>query len=203
MRRRECLARLGWGLGFCLAAVPAPLWAHQAPAVPPSPWHLPDVKFVPTPLDVVAAMLRMATLHEGDVLYDLGSGDGRIPIMAARRYGIEAVGVDIDPRRIEEANAHAQTAGVSAHVEFVLGDLFTADIREATVVTLYLLDVLNERLRPTLLRDLLPGARVVSHAFRMGDWEPEQTVRVNGRMVYLWTIPEPGTSLPSPPVPAR
>jgi len=158
--------------------------------------HLPDVKFVPTPPAVVAAMLRMATLQEGDVLYDLGSGDGRIPIMAARMYGIHAVGIDIDMRRIAEAQAHAQTAGVSKQVEFLLGDLFAADIREATVVTLYLLDVLNERLRPTLLRDLLPGTRILSHAFRMGDWEPEQTARVDGRMLYGWTVPEPGASPP-------
>jgi len=158
--------------------------------------YLPDVKFVPTPPAVVAAMLRMATLQEGDVLYDLGSGDGRIPIMAARMYGIHAVGIDIDARRIEEANAHAQTAGVSKQVEFLLGDLFAADIREATVVTLYLLDVLNERLRPTLRRDLLPGTRILSHAFRMGDWEPEQTARVDGRMLYGWTVPEPGASPP-------
>jgi predicted RNA methylase len=138
----------------------------------------------------------MATLQEGDVLYDLGSGDGRIPIMAARAYGIDAVGIDIDVRRIEEANEYARTAGVTETVQFLLGDLCTADIREATVVTLYLLDVLNERLRPTLLRDLLPGTRIISHAFRMGDWEPEQTVRVDGRMIYLWTVPEPAASLP-------
>jgi SAM-dependent methyltransferase len=125
------------------------------------------------------------------VLYDLGSGDGRIPIMAARTYGIEAVGIDIDERRIAEANAQAWTAGVTEQVEFLLGDLFTADIREATVVTLYLLDVLNERLRPTLLRDLLPGTRIISHAFRMGDWEPEQTARIDGRMLYRWTVPAP------------
>jgi predicted RNA methylase len=134
------------------------------PAVPQNPLRLPDVKFESTPPTVVAAMLRMAHLQEGDVLYDLGSGDGRIPIMAARTYGIAAVGIDIDERRIAEANAQARTAGVTEQVEFLLGDLFTADIREATVVTLYLLDVLNERLRPTLLRDLLPGTRIISHA---------------------------------------
>jgi hypothetical protein len=166
-----------------------PLCAHQPLAAPQSPLHLPDVKFVPTPPDVVAAMLRMAHVQEGDVLYDLGSGDGRIPIMAARAYGIDAVGIDIDVRRIEEANEHARTAGVTEHVEFLLGDLFATDIHEATVVMLYLLDVLNERLRPTLLRDLLPGTRIVSHAFRMGEWEPEQTARVDGHMIYMWTVP--------------
>ena len=195
MLRRECLSWLGVSLGLSLIAdTPVPLWASPSSPTPQRPLHLPDVKFVPTPPAVVAAMLRMATLQEGDVLYDLGSGDGRIPIMAARVYGIHAVGIDIDARRIEEAQAHAQTAGVTSQVEFLLGDLFTADIREATVVTLYLLDVLNERLRPTLLRDLLPGTRILSHAFRMGDWEPEQTARVDGRMLYGWTVPEPGAS---------
>ena len=197
MLRRECLSWLG--VSLCLrvmADTPVPLWASQSPPAPQSPLHLPDVKFVPTPPAVVAAMLRMATLQEGDVLYDLGSGDARIPIMAARLYGIHAVGIDIDARRIEEAQAHAQTAGVTEQVEFLLGDLFTADIREATVVTLYLLDVLNERLRPTLLRDLLPGTRILSHAFRMGHWEPEQTARVDGRMLYGWTVPERGASSP-------
>ena len=189
MLRRECLALLGGCLSLHVAFMPAPLLAQQRPAVPHSPLPLPDVKFVPTPRAVVAAMLRIAHLQEGDVLYDLGSGDGRIPIMAARAYGIHAVGIDIDVRRIAEANAQARGAGVTAHVEFVLGDLFTADSREATVVTLYLLDVLNERLRPKLLRDLLPGTRIVSHAFRMGDWEPEQTVQVDGHMIYLWTVP--------------
>ena len=197
MLRRECLSWLGVSLGLSLIAdTPVPLWASPSSPTPQRPLHLPDVKFVPTPPAVVAAMLRMATLQEGDVLYDLGSGDGRIPIMAARVYGIHAVGIDIDVRRIEEAQAHAQTAGVSKQVEFLLGDLFTADFREATVVTLYLLDVLNERLRPTLLRDLLPGTRILSHAFRMGDWEPEQTARVDGRMLYGWTVPEPGASPP-------
>jgi SAM-dependent methyltransferase len=156
--------------------------------------RLPDVKFVPTPPAVVARMLRMAHVQEGDVLYDLGSGDGRIPIMAARAYGIYAVGIDIDERRIAEANERARLAGVTEHVEFLLGDLFAADIREATVVTLYLLDVLNERLRPTLLRELLPGTRIVSHAFRMGNWEPEQRAQVDGHMIYGWTVPETAAS---------
>jgi SAM-dependent methyltransferase len=194
MLRRECLSLLG--RCFCLreAFTPALLWAQQTPAAPQRSWRLPDVKFVPTPPEVVAAMLRMAHVQEGDVLYDLGSGDGRIPIMAAHAYGIHAVGIDIDARRIAEANEHAWTAGVTETVEFLLGDLFAADIREATVVTLYLLDVLNERLRPTLLRELLPGTRIVSHAFRMGDWEPEQTAQVDGHMIYLWTVPGPAAS---------
>jgi hypothetical protein len=194
MLRRECLSLLGGWLCLRVAFTPAPLGAQQPPALPQSPLHLPDVKFVPTPPAVVAAMLRMAHVQEGDVLYDLGSGDGRIPIRAAHVYGIHAVGIDIDTRRIAEANEQAWTAGVTENVEFLLGDLFAADIREATVVTLYLLDVLNERLRPTLLRDLLPGTRIISHAFRMGDWEPEQTAEVDGHRIYLWTVPGPSAS---------
>ena len=197
MLRRECLAWLGASLCLgIMADPPVSLGAQSMPALPQSPLRLPDVKFVSTPPTVVAAMLRMADLQVGDVLYDLGSGDGRIPIIAARTYGIAAVGIDIDERRIAEANAQAQTAGVTEQVEFLLGDLFTADIREATVVTLYLLDVLNERLRPILLRDLLPGTRIISHAFRMGDWEPEQTARIDGRMLYCWTVPTPAAREP-------
>jgi len=194
MLRRECLSLLGGCLCLRVACTPAPLWAQQTPAAPQSPLRLPDVKFVPTPPEVVAAMLQMVHVQEGDVLYDLGSGDGRIPIMAAHAYGIYAVGIDIDARRIAEAHEHARTAGVTENVEFLLGDLFAADIQEATVVTLYLLDVLNERLRPTLLRELLPGTRIVSHAFRMGNWEPEQTAQVDGHMIYLWTVPGPAVS---------
>ena len=194
MLRRECLSLLGGWLCLRVAFTPAPLGAQQPPAAPQSPLRLPDVKFVPTPPAVVAVMLRMAHVQEGDVLYDLGSGDGRIPISAAHVYGIHTVGIDIDTRRIAEANEQAWTAGVTENVEFVLGDLFAADIREATVVTLYLLDVLNERLRPILLRDLLPGTRILSHAFRMGDWEPEQTAEVEGHMIYLWTVPGPSAS---------
>jgi precorrin-6B methylase 2 len=189
MLRRVCLSLLGWCLCLSVAYTSAPLVAQQTPTAPQNPLRLPDVKFVPTPPAVVAAMLRMANVQEGDVLYDLGSGDGRIPITAAREYGIHAVGIDIDARRIEEANENARTAGVTDKVHFLLGDLFAADISEATVVTLYLLDVLNERLRPKLLRELQPGTRIVSHAFRMGDWEPEQTANVHGNMIYFWTVP--------------
>jgi len=147
------------------------------------------VQYVPTPMPVVTEMLRMANVKQGDVLYDLGSGDGRIPIMAAREYGIRAVGIDIDPQRIAEANEHARAAGVTQKVRFMQGDLFEADFSEATVVTLYLLNSLNERLRPKLLRDLKPGTRIVSHDFGMGDWQPEKTAYVNGSRIYLWTVP--------------
>jgi SAM-dependent methyltransferase len=196
MLRSVCRWLFGVYLCLSMASTPALLWAQQTAPAPQTPLRLPDVKFAVTPPEVVAAMLQMARVQEGDVLYDLGSGDGRIPIMAARQYGIHAVGIDIDARRIEEANENARAAGVSEKVQFVLGDLFTADIGEATVVTLYLLDVLNERLRPKLLRELQPGTRIVSHAFRMGDWEPEQTARVDGRMIYLWIVPGPAASQP-------
>ena len=153
----------------------------------------PDVPYVPTPPEVVDAMLKVADVQENDVLYDLGSGDGRIPIMAVKKYGVRrAVGIDIDPQRIKEANENARKAGVTDRVSFRNEDLFEADISEATVVTLYLLNSVNERLRPKLLRELRPGTRIVSHAFHMGDWRPEKKINVNGRTVYFWTVPEDG-----------
>ena len=151
---------------------------------------IPDVVYVPTPPEVVEAMLRMANAGTGDVLYDLGSGDGRIPIAAVQRFAVtKAVGIDIDPDRIEEANDNAQKAGLTDQVNFRNEDLFQADFSDATIVTLYLLDGLNVKLRPKLMADLKPGTRIVSHAFRMGDWQPEKTENVNGNMIYLWTIP--------------
>ena len=157
-------------------------------AVPPS--QTPDVIYVPTPPAVVEAMLDMVKLRDGDVLYDLGSGDGRIPIAAAKRKQVRAVGIDIDPQRIAEANANAKTAGVTGEVSFKQADLFTSEFSDATVVTLYLLDTLNEKLRPKLLAELKPGTRIVSHAFRMGDWEPEKEETIDGRTIYYWTVPE-------------
>ncbi len=152
-------------------------------------WGKPDVIYIPTPPAVVDAMLAMAKVKDGDVLYDLGSGDGRIPIAAATRFKVKAVGIDIDAKRVDEANANAKAAGVEKDVRFRRENLFTADFRDATVVMLYLLDSLNEQLRPKLLAELKPGTRIVSHTFRMGDWQPERTQEVNGRMIYLWTIP--------------
>lgn len=159
-----------------------------------APKRTPDVIYVPTPHETVAAMLELGEVKKGDILYDLGSGDGRIPIAAAKKFGIKAVGIDIDPQRIAEANANAKTAGVTHLVSFRNEDLFQSDFREATVVTLYLLPSLNEKLRPKLLRDLKPGTRIVSHAFPMGDWEPEKTVDVpGGGRIYLWRVPEKGS----------
>ena len=156
----------------------------------------PDVIFVPTPQEVVDVMLKIAKVTKNDVVYDLGSGDGRIPITAAKTYGARAVGIDIDPERIREANdelkkAAAADASIASRVKFLNQDLFTTNISEATVVTLYLLPSLNIKLIPKLNKELKPGTRVVSHAFDMGpniktDIEP---VNVNGRTVYSYTVP--------------
>ena len=135
-------------------------------------------------------MLELARVGPKDVVYDLGSGDGRIVIAAAKRHGARGVGIDIDPERIKEARENARKAGVANRAEFREGDLFAADLREASVVTLYLLPSLNLKLRPKLLAELKPGTRIVSHDFDMGDWAPEETIAVDGKTVYLWTIPK-------------
>lgn len=150
----------------------------------------PDVIYVPTSEATVIAMLEMADVDSADVVYDLGSGDGRIVITAAKEYGAKGVGIDIDPKRIQESKENAEIANVTDRVEFIQGDLFESDFSEASVVTLYLLSRLNERLRPILLEQLKPGTKIVSHAFRMGDWEPEKTQKVDGNTIYLWTVPE-------------
>ncbi|MBW4465187.1 MAG: class I SAM-dependent methyltransferase [Pegethrix bostrychoides GSE-TBD4-15B] len=149
-----------------------------------------DVPYVPTPESVVAEMLRVANVSQNDVIYDLGSGDGRIVITAAQEYGARGMGVDIDPALVQQANDRARQAGVSDRVQFVQQDLFETDISEATVVTLYLLPDVNLRLRPKLLEELRPGTRIVSHSFDMGDWEPEQVTQVDGRTIYYWVVPE-------------
>ena len=149
----------------------------------------PDVIFVPTPQEVVEDMLRLVDVKKGDVLYDLGSGDGRIPITAAKMYGIRAVGIDIDPQRIAEAQENAKKAGVTHLVEFRQADLFTSDFKEASVITLYLLPELNVKLRPKLLAELNPGTRIVSHQFDMGDWKADKKLESAGRTIYFWTIP--------------
>lgn len=170
-----------------LAALAFPAAAQQSQA----PTREPDVIFVPTPQDVVDGMLKLAGVGPKDVVYDLGCGDGRTVVTAVKKFGAaRAVGVDIDPERIAESNATAKEAGVTDKVKFILGDLFEADIKEATVVTLYLLTSLNQKLRPKLWRDLKPGTRIVSHAFDMGDWQPEKTEDVDGRKIYFWTIPK-------------
>lgn len=159
------------------------------------PLRRPDVIYYPTPPETVAEMLRMAKIKKGDVLYDLGSGDGRIPIAAAREYGIRAVGIEIDPKLVTEAEEKARQANVAGLVRFRNENMFRFDVSEATIVTLYLSERLNVLLRPKLLRELRPGSRILSHDFRMGDWKPEQSVRVPWgklyRTVYLWTVPTP------------
>ncbi len=139
-------------------------------------------------------MLKVANVGPEDVVYDLGSGDGRIVIAAARDYGASGVGIDIDPALVMQATENAKQQGVSDRVQFVEADLFTADISEASVVTLYLLTELNTRLMPKLLAELKPGSRIVSHAFMMGDWVPHETLDINGNMVYYWVVPLPDTN---------
>jgi SAM-dependent methyltransferase len=148
----------------------------------------PDVIYLPSPPSVVDSMLKLARITKNDVVYDLGCGDGRIVIEAAKSFGVRAVGIDIDPRRIADARENAKKAGVEKLVEFRQADLFEADLHEATVVTLYLLPRLNVKLMPKLRHELPKGARVVSHDFDMGEWKPDQETLVNGRNVYLWVI---------------
>ncbi len=170
-------AKISTGL-LALAAV---AWAQ-------SPARTPDVPFVPTSQELVVEMLKLANVHKGDTVYDLGCGDGRIVITAAKQFGVNAVGVDINPERIKEATENAKKAGVADRVKFVEGDLFDADIKNASVVTLYLLPNVNLRLRPKLLKDLKPGTRIVSHSFDMDEWKPAREMEVNGSRLYLWTV---------------
>jgi SAM-dependent methyltransferase len=149
-----------------------------------------DVPFVESPQPVVDKILELANVTKTDVVYDLGSGDGRIPIAAARDYGARGVGIEIKPRLVEKARQNAENAGVGDRVTFRQGDLFEADISEATVVTLYLLPSVNAKLRPKLFRELAPGTRVVSHDFDMNEWAPDTTWTSGGETVYRWTIPE-------------
>ena len=134
-------------------------------------------------------MLKLGEVKKGDVLYDLGSGDGRIVVMAAKQFGLKGTGIDINPERIAEANSNAKGAGVTDKVRFLNQDLFEADFKDATVVTLYLLPSINLKLRPKLWKDLKPGTRIVSHSFDMGDWAPEKKIEVDGRYIYLWRVP--------------
>ena len=151
-----------------------------------------DVVWIPTPDDVVQRMLEIVDVKPTDVVYDLGAGDGKIAIAAARR-GARAVGIEYNPDMARLAQCYVNAEGLGGRVRVERGDVFEADFREATVVTMYLLPDLNLKLIPKLLRDLRPGTRIVSHAFHMGSWEPEQTAKVDGRTVYRWTIPAPGT----------
>ncbi|HEY9748220.1 MAG TPA: class I SAM-dependent methyltransferase [Allocoleopsis sp.] len=166
-----------------------------APAASPSTAVKKDVPYVATPAEVVTEMLKVARVTSRDKLYDLGSGDGRIVLTAAQKYGTRGVGVELDPKLIQESNASAQKAGVSDRVTFLQQDLFQTNLSDATVVTLYLLPEINLRLQPKLLNELKPGTRVVSHAFNMGEWKPDKTLTVRvprtGRIhaVYYWVVP--------------
>ena len=152
----------------------------------------PDVIFVPTPQSVVDAMLKLAKVTKDDVVYDLGCGDGRIVVTAAKQFGARGVGIDIDPKRIQESNANAVAAGVTDKVKFLHTDIFadSTNLSEATVVTLYLLPSLNVKLLPKLRRELKPGTRIVSNSFAMGEWQAEKTMEVDGRTIYFWTMPK-------------
>ncbi len=153
----------------------------------------PDIHYVPTPQRLVDLMLLMAKVNKNDLVYDLGSGDGRLVITAAKTYGARGIGIDIDPARIAEAKLNAAEAKVEDKVEFRQADLFTSDFKDATVITLYLLDALNQRLRPQLFAQVKPGTRIVSHAFGMGDWEPdaEKELKIAGATynAYFWVVP--------------
>jgi ribosomal protein L11 methylase PrmA len=155
-----------------------------------APTRRPDVIYVPTPEAVVEAMLQVANVGKNDIVYDLGCGDGRIPVTAAKKYGATGVGIDIDPQRIKEAKENVAKNNVGDKVTIVQGDLFEQDLSKATVVTLYLLPSLNVKLMPKLMKELKPGTRIVSHAFDMGDRKPEKELDVEGRKVYFWTIPK-------------
>lgn len=181
---------------FVVATLGGCAWSGPSATPPEAGQARPrlDVIWVASELEVVKAMLGAASVRPGDVVYDLGCGDGRIVITAAREYGARGVGVDLDPRRIREARANAIRAGVADRVTFAVQDLFATDVSPATVVALYLSPEINLRLRPKLLRELRPGSRVVSHQFDMGDWLPERTIEVpvfpSPRHVYLWRVPE-------------
>ena len=179
MDRRRFLNALGVMGGAGLAGTGLGVLAQRAP----------DVIFVPTGYEVVTQMLKLAAVTSRDIVYDLGCGDGRFVVTAARQFGARGVGIDIDPERIKEARELAKRTGTEDKVRFIEGDLFEADISEATVVTLYLLTKLNLKLRPKLMKELKPGTRIVSHAFDMGDWTPEKTESVGSSSIYLWRIP--------------
>ena len=145
--------------------------------------------FVATPPDIVNAMLKLAGARKSDVVYDLGCGDGRIVIAAAKEYGARGVGIDINPQRIAEANQNAQREHIASLVKFQTGDIFNSDVRQASIVTLYMLPDVNLKLRPKLQHELKPGSRIVTHGFAMGDWQPTQVEEVDGEKIYLWVLP--------------
>lgn len=175
-----------------MSGLVAAISCGEQPTPSPGSLRAPDVRYEPSSPDVVEIMLRLAEVKASDVVYDLGCGDGRIVIAAVRKFGARGVCVDIDPRLIAESQENARTAGVADHIRFLNQDLLMTDLSDATVVMLFLSPELNLKVRPKLLRELKPGARIVSHWHDMGDWKPQKTVRVQSsgreRSVYLWTI---------------
>ena len=151
--------------------------------------RIPDVHYEPTPQLIVEDLLKMAEVNRNDIIYDLGCGDGRFVITAAKKYGARGVGIDIDPERIKDSNRNARIAGVQDKVKFIEGDLFESDFREATVVALYLLPDLNMQLRPKLLQELKPGTRIVSHEFDLYDWQPDKMGHLGRNKYYFWVVP--------------
>jgi SAM-dependent methyltransferase len=189
--RRAVWTALTLGCALLFAApAPAQPTDSSGTAAGPADTTTAEVPFVRTPQPVVDRMLDLADVSADDVVYDLGSGDGRIPITAAERYGARAVGIEIKPDLVQKARTNAKLAGVADRVSFRQQDLFEADFSDATVVTLYLLPDVNTRLRPLLFEQLAPGTRVVSHGFDMDDWRPDERVRAEDTYLYLWTIPE-------------
>jgi SAM-dependent methyltransferase len=190
VRRQACYDRKPMRLSvpaviLLLASVAVPLVGQNS-----APLHAPDVPYEPSTPGIVSAMLKLADVKKGDVVYDLGCGDGRIVIAAVKERGaVRGVGIDIDPQRIAEARENARKAGVGQRVEFRNQDLFEADIAPATVVMLYLWPEVNLRLRPKLLKELKPGTRIVSHSHNMGDWRPEKQAEADGHTIYFWTVP--------------
>ena len=173
----------------CLPAAPIPAAQHVADR-PPA--RQPDMYFVPTRHAVADAMLRLARVGPADVVYDLGSGDGRIVILAAQKYGARGVGIELDPRLVQISREVAIDGEVADRTQFVEGDLFTADISDATVITLFLSPDVNRRLLPKLRRELRPGTRIVSHQFRLGSWPPDEIVRAQDETnLFLWIVPSP------------
>jgi SAM-dependent methyltransferase len=195
-RLRNGLKARSLGTILCalgLAASAAGISCVDRPNSEQSSLRSPDVHYEPTSPEVVDIMLRLAAIKPGEVVYDLGCGDGRIIITAVRDYGARGVCVDIDPKRIAESQENAREAGVTDQIRFLNQDLFVTDVSDGAVVMLFLSPALNLKLRPKLLRELKPGARIVSHWHDMDDWKPQKTMRVRSsgreRNVYLWTIP--------------
>jgi cyclopropane fatty-acyl-phospholipid synthase-like methyltransferase len=170
-------------VGIRLIAFGLALAFLQAPA------RTPDIYFAVTPQPVVEAMLRLARVGPDDVVYDLGSGDGRIVVIAAQQFGARGVGIELQPQLVAASRQTAREGGVADRVRFVEGDFFNVDLSEATVVTMWLTDRIGQRLAPKLRRELKPGSRIVSHQFHLGDWAPDETRRVEGENIFLWVVP--------------